>query len=153
MDSVVNNGKHGILGAFSAAFLLADVIFRVLQTKPLVKRQLDLHVNSSHKSPDHLNAPRIRVGEVWALDHSFSRNRYDLLLMGFLNSWNRKEECFALCWIADELVGLNRLDTMEFLYIIHLTRAEFVGQGHYYMEYKYVKTSNGTMEDELLTEC
>lgn len=73
--------------------------------------------------------------------------------MGFLNSWNRKEECFALCWTAEELVGLNHLDTVELLYIIHLTRAEFVGQGHYYMEYKHVKTSNGTMEDELLTEC
>lgn len=42
---------------------------------------------------------------------------------------------------------------MELLHIIHLTRAEFIGQEHYYMKYKYIKTSNGTMEDEILAKC
>lgn len=73
--------------------------------------------------------------------------------MGILNSWNRKEERLLCAGLQMNWPGLHRLDTMELLYITYLTRAEFIGQEHYYMKYKYVKTSNGTMEDEILTEC
>lgn len=103
------DGKHGTWGAFRATFSLADAIFRILQTKLLIKRQLESHVSGGHKSPDHLSAPGIRVGEFWALDHSFSRHCYDLLLMGILDSWKRKEECllFAGLHTADELAWIK----------------------------------------------
>lgn len=125
------DGKHGTWGAFSATFSLADAIFRILQTKLLIKRQLDSHVSRGHKSPDHLSAPGIRVGEFWALDHSFSRHCYDLLLMGILDSWKRKEECLLLLDYIRQTnwPGLNHLDTKELLYIIHLTRAQFYRTG------------------------
>lgn len=110
---------------------LADAIFRILQTKLLIKRQLDPHVSGGHESPDRLNAPGIRVGEVWALDHSFSRHCYDLLLMGILHSCKRKQECllFSGLHTTQNMPGLNHLDTMELLYIIHLTRAQFYRTG------------------------
>lgn len=97
--------ENSVWGGFSATFSLADAIFRVLQTKPLVKRQLDPHVSGSHKSPDHLCTPGICTGEVWAVDHSFTRHCYDLLLMGILHSWKGKEQCllFAGLHMADEL--------------------------------------------------
>lgn len=67
-------------------FLLAYAIFRVLQTKLLIKGELDPHVTSGHQSPDQHDTPGISVWEVWALNHSLPSHCYDLLLMGILHS-------------------------------------------------------------------
>lgn len=95
-------------------FLLAYAIFRVLQTEPLIEGELDPHVTGCHESPDQLSAPGIGVWEVWALDHSLSRHCCDLLLMGILHSWNRRQTVLWFVIYIPSLFDWCRLNPLAF---------------------------------------